>query len=79
MYETYKSANLLGNGILTVTTHGIAAYTKWVSLKHVSAIVVYDTSSLMGRLSLHVTNGDIVHIEGEQNLLYEIIDAWGVL
>lgn len=79
MYETYKSAKILGNGIISVESSGIAAYTKWVSLRHVSSIITYKSSVSVGRLSLNVSNGDIVHIEGAQDLLDQIIDAWGVL
>lgn len=79
MYETYKSATILDNGILTVESSGIASYTKWVSLRHVSTITEYKSQSFTSRLSLNVDNGDVVHVEGEQSLLDQIIDAWGVL
>jgi hypothetical protein len=79
MYETYKSATILDNGILTVESSGIASYTKWVSLRHVATITEYRSQNLIGRLSLNVDNGDVVHIEGEQDLIDKIIDAWGVL
>lgn len=79
MYETYRSATIYANGIMTVESFGIAAYTKWVSLKHVATITEYKSSVPIGRLSLNMNNGDVVHIEGEQTLLDQIIDAWGVL
>jgi hypothetical protein len=79
VYETYKSATLLDNGILTVEASGVASYTKWVSLRHVATITEYKPLTSIGQLSLNIDNGDVVHIEGEQDLLDSIIDAWGVL
>lgn len=79
MYETYKSATLLDNGIMTVESSSVSAYTKWVSLRHVATIVEYTESSIPTQLSLNLNNGDVVHIEADQVLLDQIIDAWGAL
>lgn len=79
MYETYRSATIYANGVMTVESFGIAAYTKWVSLRHVSTIIEYKSSVSLGRISLGMNNGDIVHIEGDQELLDRIISAWGAL
>ena len=79
MYETYKSATLLDNGIMTVESSSVSAYTKWVSLRHVATNVEYTESSIPTQLSLNLNNGDVVHIEADQVLLDQIIDAWGAL
>jgi len=79
VYETYKSATLLDNGIMTVESSSVSAYTKWVSLRHVATIVEYTESSIPTQLSLNLNNGDVVHIEADQVLLDQIIDAWGAL
>lgn len=79
MYETYKSAILLDNGVMTVESTCVAAHTKWVSLKHVVTITEYAPSNSLGQLSLNMANGDVVHIEAEESLLDSIIDAWGAI
>jgi len=79
MYETYRSTTLLDNGFLTVQSSSVAAYVKWVNLRHVSSAIQYKSSNEVGRLSLNLDNGDIVHIEEELSLIDNVIDAWSKL
>jgi hypothetical protein len=79
MYETYRSTTILDNGFLTVQSSSVSSYIKWVSLRHVSTIIQYIESNEVCRLSLNLDNGDIVHIEGDQSLITEIIDTWASL
>jgi hypothetical protein len=76
MYETYRSTTILDNGFLTVQSSSVSAYIKWVNLRHVATAIQYIDSNDICRLSLNLDNGDIVHIEGEQTLIAEVINTW---